>query len=315
MRRRSALSVTVTALTAALVGVLAPASPAAAAVTNGQIAYVRSDTGAGNPDIWLMNPDGSNKRVVLRNARAFRWSPDGLRVAYIQFSTVTGVDTLFVAAANLTGRRSLGAWTEVDWSPDGTMLAATRLVGSNRELFLKPVNGAAATRITRTGAQGCAAGAPDWGPGGLLYVLDCSAATTPRVELHSVAITNGAVVKDGVLVSAPVPATSNAVRIEEARFRANGRILFTGCVPPNACPANARNSLYEVNAGTVSRIAAIAPADTGLGFVGLAPAPVGSQVAVGLSTATTSGVRLRPSQQVLDPLGDGAEDWQPLLAP
>lgn len=313
MRRRSALFA---ALAATATALLAPAAPASAAVTNGQIAYSTSDNAPGVPVVWLANPDGTNRRQVLVDTTSFRWSPDGLRVSYVQFNQVTGVDTLYVAAANLTGRRSLGRWDAADWTADGTALVAVRQVANgNRDLFLKPASGATATRLSRAAARGCTVQDVDVSGAAVLYLADCTALANGGLELHTATLSGTTLTGDTVRLTARADgAATHSYRIDQARFRANGRIVFTGCVAPASCPSTAAANLHELNGTTVTRLTALAPGAGG-GFAGLAPAPVGGQLAVGLSTAAGSRVLIRPTGTVVDPLGQFAEDWQPVLAP
>jgi hypothetical protein len=316
MRRCTPLA----ALAGVLLTALAPVAPAWAAPANGQIAYVRPSVGAGDPEVWLANQDGTNRRRVLSQAKGFRWSKDGMRVSYLQFNRVTGVDVLYVAAGNLTGRKSLGSgWSSADWTTDGTALTAVRPLGAHSELFLKPVSGAAATRLTRAGSRGCDVRDPDVGPAGVTYLVDCLLAAKPTVEVHTAKLTGGVLTTDTAVVTAtidPFDPAGSSYRIDAARWRANGRILLGGCVAPDPCSdTNIRSNLYEYASGALTRLTSVAPGGTGTGWTGVAPAPVGAAVVARFSNASVSRLQLRPSGAVVDPLGEGAEDWQPLLAP
>jgi TolB protein len=114
-------------LVPALVGVAAlmTAVPSAAQVGSGRIAYAREGEG-----IYSLAANGSGP-VLLKsgNARQPRWSPDGSRIAFIQYPGV-GVQ-LRVMNADGTGDHVvatddnwLGIWlSRQPWSPDGSRLA------------------------------------------------------------------------------------------------------------------------------------------------------------------------------------------------
>jgi Tol biopolymer transport system component len=118
-----------------LVGLLAVlligAVPAHAAFPgqNGKIAF-ETDAG-GNSDIWVMDPDGSN-RVQLTTDPASdlvpAWSPDGTKIAFR--SNRDGNFEIYVMNADGSGQTRLTSNTAADtdpaWSPDGTKIVFTR---------------------------------------------------------------------------------------------------------------------------------------------------------------------------------------------
>jgi WD40-like Beta Propeller Repeat len=112
--------------------VMVPA-PVTGPATNGLIAFERG----GDGDIWVVEPDGSNKRPLIAGP-AFEWGPvwsrDGTRIAYRSQATgdgtaeghVFGAPTeIIVANADGTDPVTVATgliWRfgDLDWAPDGT---------------------------------------------------------------------------------------------------------------------------------------------------------------------------------------------------
>lgn len=74
------------------------------------------------PDLYVLDADGSNDRVLLERASAPAWSPDGTRVAFVQVSEL-GVFMVGVVDLDGTVLWSDVPGTDPAWSPDGTKLA------------------------------------------------------------------------------------------------------------------------------------------------------------------------------------------------
>jgi Tol biopolymer transport system component len=79
-------------------------------------------------DIYVMNADGSGKRMLTHNARYNAepaWSPDGRKIAFR--STRNGNRDIYVMNADGSGKRNLtrnAAWdSRPSWSPDGRKIA------------------------------------------------------------------------------------------------------------------------------------------------------------------------------------------------
>jgi Tol biopolymer transport system component len=120
----------------------------------------------GSSHLWMMNADGSGKRMVVREQDPVgspgrpSWSPDGTRLVFVgaQIST----DALYVVRADGSGLRRLAGDIGSDpaWSPDGKQIALSDTVG---QLVLIDLTGKK-TR-TLTSDQTCAEW-PTWSPDG-----------------------------------------------------------------------------------------------------------------------------------------------------
>lgn len=92
-----------------------------------RIAYVHQEDDPRNPDVWVMNADGSGKRRLTRGPRDDelpQWSPDGTRIAWVKTRGDTTIGRIFVMDANGSGKELVvrnANWPK--WSPDGTRLA------------------------------------------------------------------------------------------------------------------------------------------------------------------------------------------------
>ena len=100
-----------------------------------RIAFVGSvGRGRHNPEIYVVNADGSGQRSLTRNTRGDTnpvWSPDGRRIAFVSNWQV------WVMNADGSGQRSLtrtnGARNVApSWSPDGQRIAFERRVGRQK---------------------------------------------------------------------------------------------------------------------------------------------------------------------------------------
>jgi TolB protein len=125
------LTLAALALTAGLAA--APAGQAAFPGRNGAIAFThgvaRDPMSAPRLHIDTVRPDGSGRRVLVRQAQFPAWSADGRRLAYVGV-TADGRDRgIFVAAAD--GSRRVRVTRDPDdgapaWSPDGRRLVFHR---------------------------------------------------------------------------------------------------------------------------------------------------------------------------------------------
>ena len=94
-------------------------------------------------DLWRMNPDGSGKRLLIRNASWPSWSPGGSFIAFIRSGNP------WVARRDGTGARRVVKLARpqdsLAWSPDGRWLVTGP---SGGDLMLIRVNGSETNRLT-----------------------------------------------------------------------------------------------------------------------------------------------------------------------
>lgn len=96
---------------------------------HGWIAFARQRAPLSGYDLYRIRPDGSRLRRLVRARSAVRptWSPDGRRIAFLDFAPTLGADRwrVTVVRADGSGRRVVGEATSdltLAWSPDGTQL-------------------------------------------------------------------------------------------------------------------------------------------------------------------------------------------------
>ena len=157
------------------------------AIRNGKIAFDLADEavpvvqdpegmGIAVPDIWTLNPDGSNPVNLTRNSRYFdqtpAWSPDGGRIAFANSNPFDQSDSGGrICVMDPDGSEGIeislpageGVW-EPSWSPDGQRIAFWSPTDCN--IFLANADGSGTPeRLPTPGFSGCAA-RPEWSPDG-----------------------------------------------------------------------------------------------------------------------------------------------------
>jgi Tol biopolymer transport system component len=129
-----------------------------------RIAYVRDD------DIWIMDSDGGDQHLAIRNGGEPSWSPDGRRFTYGSLRK----GRVQVFSANLDGseERKLTrgrADSEMpSWSPDGRRITFTTFRNGETDVYVMRADGSHERRLTRSRSRDEAA---SWSPDGRKIVF------------------------------------------------------------------------------------------------------------------------------------------------
>ncbi len=123
-----------------------------------------------------------------------RWSPDSRSVAFLAFEPTSPEPVLWTWDVDGTARR-IGAWGEtstvvhIDWSPDGTAIAATEITGSR--IWIVPIGGTEARLFQRAGAgveftSGPAYEGARWSPDGMRIGVVAHQSTGSFIRIYQV---------------------------------------------------------------------------------------------------------------------------------
>jgi Tol biopolymer transport system component len=127
------------------------------------IAFSRLQSEGGDPDLWLVRPDGKRAHLLLRKGDTPTWTLDG-RIVY----DVPG--GIWTVCPDGSERRKLisGDVGEAAWSPDGRRIAYTSWQHGPPEIYVANADGGAARRLTRNAVDDFGA---RWSPDGrrILY--------------------------------------------------------------------------------------------------------------------------------------------------
>jgi TolB protein len=140
---------------------------------------------SGNPEIWVMNWDGSNPTQLTKHgsiAVAPAWSPDGKRLAFTSF--LRGGPALFLLTPQEGYLRLLwdkgGVNSSASFSPDGSRLVFASSTEGNIDLYTIDVDGEHAARITSARAIDTQ---PAWAPNGRQIAFTSTRSGSPQIYL------------------------------------------------------------------------------------------------------------------------------------
>lgn len=166
---------------------------------SGQIAFI-SDR-SGNPEIYIINSDGSGVRQLTSNGRVNRspvWSPGGDKIAFS--SGTSGQSDIYVMNADGTEQTRLTDGSSDNltptWSPDGNKIAFATLIAGGYQIQVMDADGTNVAQLTDTSST-IANLAPKWSPDGRsilfystrdqgdaeIYVMDSDGSDQRRVTL------------------------------------------------------------------------------------------------------------------------------------
>jgi TolB protein len=139
---------------------------------NGKIAFTSSR--AGNPDIWVMNPNGTNQRALTGSSPAAdtlpQWSPNGKLILFQSYRNQREFpDDADVYLMNADGSEvrevtfSNAFDGDASWSPDGKRIVFESRRDGDSEIYVINANGSGTKRLT---ANGVFDGDPAWSPDG-----------------------------------------------------------------------------------------------------------------------------------------------------
>ena len=165
----SSALVTAVLLRAALALALANPAHAAFPGASGQIVFVSDRDGFGNPEIYVMNADGTSPTRLTNNpANDYTpaWSPDGTRIVFGS-NRDHFAGELYVMNADGSGQTRLTTNTaqerEPTWSPNGNQITFTSTRDGNDEIYVMNADGSGQTRLTNNAASD---DDPAWSPDG-----------------------------------------------------------------------------------------------------------------------------------------------------
>jgi TolB protein len=116
--------------------------------------------------VYVMNADGSGKRMLAPAFPGMRWSPDGQKIAFATWHDSTS--DVYVMEADGSGQERLtndAGWDgSPAWSPDGHAIAFARHSAGRRfsEVYVMNPDGSGQRRLT----SGATDGTPAWSPDG-----------------------------------------------------------------------------------------------------------------------------------------------------
>jgi Tol biopolymer transport system component len=124
-----------------------------------RIAFATNRDGGGGPQIYVVDPDGSNLMPLTQMGNLPAWSPDGSQLAIDRSSDIYLMNPDGTGLQNLTLGRAFPA-TIPAWSPDGNLIAFQAGPAGAHGLYVIDVNGEGLTLLS----NGPGDSWPSWSP-------------------------------------------------------------------------------------------------------------------------------------------------------
>ena len=107
-------------------------------------------------DVYTIDADGTNERLLLRRSSDPAWSPNGSKTAFVQGigDAIAVVDLMTkrierVLDATKLGASQVGTADDPAWSPDGTRIAFASTLSDFSEIYVVNADGTGLRRLTR----------------------------------------------------------------------------------------------------------------------------------------------------------------------
>ena len=174
-----------------------PSAPSAAVVpcsprVCARIVYAYSATQNSFTNLYSMNPDGSNKKLLGKGARP-AWSTDHLKIAYVSLANAYDIFTMNPDGSGVVQLTSSPS-EDVDpsWSPDGKHIAfSSTRSGGTYDIWIMEANGANPIRFTMT--DDAHESAPAWSPDGTRIAFTSQPTNSALMQLRIIDIATKAV--------------------------------------------------------------------------------------------------------------------------
>ncbi len=134
-----------------------------------------------NPEIWVMDADGSNQKKLTDHGIDPSWSPDGKQIAFA--SHRDGIFQIYVMNSDGTNLRRLtkgnAESSNPSWAPDGGAIAYISATGDDRRgLYLMGADGSEAHGVAHSKHQDFCF--PSWSPDGRTLVFSALTRLGPQ---------------------------------------------------------------------------------------------------------------------------------------
>ncbi len=227
----------------------------------GKIAF--TSTRDGSLDIWVMQPDGANKRNLTNTADKGEFqaaiSPDGSKIAFVRGAPATQDQDIWVMNADGTGARRLTTNDKAEWdptwSPDGSKIAFATNWNGNADIYVINADGSGDPTNLTSFARKTSEYSPSWSPDGrrLAYVSD-EDGRGPNIWILNLAdnsrynLTNMNTTEQGYWHNNPAWMGDNARVVLERQYSWGGREVWIY----NIDGSNQQYLIYDATHATVS---------------------------------------------------------------